>query len=282
MRSMIFAYSLLLALCGPAWAGDELVTIKPATRPKEDLTLGLVRRGLVAEVRVKEGDAVTAGQVIVQLDDSAERAQLEQYKEEAENNTRIQAAEAKLAQSRVILERTEQVHAGGAATDLELAEAKLSVLIQELTVDLARFEQAQARRKYEETRLLIERMQLRSPIDGRVERIVVKEGEAVEELEKIVRVVRIDPLWIDVPVPLAAARDRLQQGQAAVVVFENADGSTQEVEGYIYRIALVADSASETLNVRVEVPNTARRPAGEHVMVRFPAAAVAAGANVEP
>jgi hypothetical protein len=31
----------------------------------------------------------------------------------------------------------------------------------------------------------------------------------------------------------------------------------------------VADAASDTLRVRIEVPNQAKRPAGEHVLVTF-------------
>lgn len=155
---------------------------------------------------------------------------------------------------------------------MELEHAKLDVLIKQLTLELSKFEQAQAKRKYEETALEVDRMKLRSPIDGRVEKITVKEGEAVQALEKIVRVVQIDPLWIDVPASLAVAREKLKEGQPAKVFFVNQDGTTREVEGRIDRISVVADSASDTLNVRVEVPNPDRRPAGEHVTVSFPAA----------
>jgi len=40
-------------------------------------------------------------------------------------------------------------------------------------------------------------------------------------------------------------------------------------EGTIIFVAAVADAASGTLRVRVEVPNKTRRPAGEHVVVSF-------------
>ena len=39
--------------------------------------------------------------------------------------------------------------------------------------------------------------------------------------------------------------------------------------GKVIYIAAVADAASNTRTVRVEVPNKALRPAGEHVKVRF-------------
>ena len=245
--------------------------------------LSCVRPGLVDKVPFKEGDMVKADQVIIQLDDSVEASETERLKYEAEDKTRIEAAEAELQQAKVDLKRMEEANARGAATDLELQHAELAVLIKDLTLKLAFFNQKQAQRQFEQAQLVVERMKIRSPIDGRIERIVVKEGEATETSEKIVRVVRIDPLWIDVPAPLSMVRERLKEGQAAVVVFENADGTKVEAEGKIDRISTVADSASETLNVRVEVPNPSQRPAGEHVTVRFPAAEEAGGqTKVEP
>lgn len=271
LSGVILAIAAAAAAALPASLPQVEMGIHPVTRPSKDVTLAVVRSGLITSIPVKEGDTVKAGQVIIQLDDAAERSEAEQYKEEAENKTSVQAAEAELKQSRVDLKKMEQANAHGAATDLELQHAQLEVVIKELTLELARFKQAQARRKYEETQIIVDRMKLRSPIDGQVEIIVVHEGEAAEQLAKIVRVVQIDPLWIDVPAPLAMARSNLKAGQVARVTFENSDGTVQQVDGRIDRINVVADSASETLNVRVEVPNPTRRPAGEHVTVTFPA-----------
>ena len=99
---------------------------------------------------------------------------------------------------------------------------------------------------------------------------MVREGEAAKELEKILRIVQIDPLWVNVPVPTGQARERLKVDQGAHVVFANEDDSVETLQGKIINIGSVADAASDTLNVRVEVSNPSRRPAGEHVTVIFP------------
>ena len=62
------------------------------------------------------------------------------------------------------------------------------------------------------------------------------------------------------------------RGQVVSVEFSGADGKSEPIDGKITVIASVADAASDTLNVRVEVPNVSLRPAGEHVKVRFPSA----------
>lgn len=268
MRSMTGIVTVAV-LC--AAAVGQVGPIEAITRPSEDATLGFVRPGLVARVHVDEGQPVDAGAVIIELDASVERLRYEQLKAEAENTTRLEAAEAELEQARVDLERMRQAHAGGAATDLEVQHSALQVKIKNLTLSLARFQRAQAELEARQAKASLEQMRMTSPIRGIVERVALEEGEAAEQLERIVRVVRIDPLWIEVPAPLALARTRLEVSQPAEVLFSEPDGTVTPVEGKIVFLANVADAASGTLNVRVEVPNESGRPAGEHVRIRFPA-----------
>ena len=91
--------------------------VEAITLPSADVTLLFVRAGRIAEVLVKEGDAVEAGQVLVRQDDEAERIQLEQLKVQAEDTTRIEAAEAQLAQKQEDLKKLEWAQKEGAATD---------------------------------------------------------------------------------------------------------------------------------------------------------------------
>ena len=269
-----------LLICALLAAGTPVATqekVEAITRPSQDVVLSFVRPGQVAEVLVKEGDTVKAGQVLMRLDDKAEQVQMEQLKAQAEDTTRLQAAEAQLAQRRVDLKKTEAARKQGAATDLEVDHARLDVTIAVLSLDLAKFEQTQAQMKYREAAAQIERMQITSPIGGVVERLLVEPGESVEAAEKIAQVVQIDPLWVDVPVPLEEARSLTKGASNALVEFDSDNPARKSaVAGKIIHIAAVADSASKTLTVRVECPNPSKRPAGEHVYLSFqPRAATA-------
>ena len=246
-------------------SGSE-VRIQAVTRPSADIMLSFVQPGRIAHVYFKEGDSVKAGDVLVQLDDAVERAQLAQIKAESENTTQIRASEASLAQRRVDLMKLERAAARNAATELEVEHAKLNVRIAELSLELAKFEHEQAKRKYHEQSVRVENMRIKSPIDGRIEKIQVETGESVNALADVIQVVQIDPLWIDVPVPLAEA-GTLANGKTVRVEFPGPKKASSE--GTIVFIAAVADAASGTLRVRVEVPNKAKRPAGEHVVVSF-------------
>lgn len=157
----------------------------------------------------------------------------------------LEAAEASLAQKEVDLKRLEWAAGRGAATELEVEHARLDVKVSQIIVD---------------------RMCLKSPIEGTIEKIEVEVGEAIDGLADVVRVVKTDPLWIDVPVPLSQGKT-LKVGQIAEVKFPDSEKDILQA-GIIY-VSTVADAASSTLRVRIEAPNKLNRPAGEHVRITF-------------
>lgn len=246
------------------------------TAPSADVTLSFVQPGRIAKVNIKEGESVKAGQVLVQQDDAVERARLAQLEADSKNIINIQAGEASLAQKQVDLKKLEKAAALNAATALEVEHAKLDVKIADLSVKLAVFELEQAQRKYEEAKIQIDNMSLKSSIDGMIEKLEVESGESVNALEDVVRVVQINPLWIDAPVPLEKARN-LQYGDTTQVFFPGSQ--EKSLEGMIIFIGAVADAASSTLRVRIQVPNRSLRPAGEHVRVTFPTSQKKNGAD---
>jgi len=156
------------------------------------------------------------------------------------------AAEAAyLAQKEVDLKRLEEAAKRNAATDLEVEHARLEVKIARIRVD---------------------NMKLRSPIKGFVEKIDVEVGESVQALKEVIRIVRTDPLWIDVHVPQAAA-GAVKVGEKAFVRFPGP--KSEPAGGEIVFVAQAADAASDTRRVKIEIANKAGRPSGEHVLVSF-------------
>lgn len=274
IKSLITVWMICLGFLTTLKTAGSEAGIQAITRPSADIMLSFVQPGRIANVYVKEGDVVKAAEVLVQQDDAVEQAQLAQLKAQSEDTTQIRASEASLAQRRVDLKKLEKAAAHNAATELEVEHAKLNVQIAELSLELAKFEHEQAIRKYDEQKIRVENMRIKSPIDGRIEKIQVEAGESVNALADVLQVVQIDPVWIDVPVPLAGA-STLKSGKTATVEFpgpQNRDPALREptsTEGTIVFVAAVADAASGTLRVRVEVPNKTGRPAGEHVVVSF-------------
>lgn len=255
---------LFLLFAAPLARGQGGITA--VTNPSADVTLSFVQAGRIAEVLVKEGDSVGKDQLLVRLDDAVEQLRLAQIKAQAEDTSQVEAAQASLEQKRVDLKRIEWAAERGAATDLEVEHARLEVRIAELSLKVAQFESEQDRRKHEEAEVQLARMCLKSPVAGVVERVHVEVGECVNGLADVVRVVQIDPLWIDVYVPMEQAA-RLSNGQTANVAFAGTKPTTSK--GRIVFLSVVADSASSTLRSRIELANAALRPAGEHVQISF-------------
>ena len=157
------------------------------------------------------------------------------------------AETALLAQKRVDLKRLELARQRHATTDLEVEHAQLEVKIAEIRVD---------------------NMRLLSPIDGFVEKIDIEVGESVQALADTIRIVRIDPLWIDVHVPQDKAYT-IKIGDTAIVKFPTP--KKESSLGKVIFVSRTADAASSTLQARIEVPNKSKRPAGERTYIVFSA-----------
>ena len=268
--AIAFVAALILTLVGVP-SSSRAGTLQGITAPKADIMLSFVVPGRISAVLVEEGSAVEKGQALVRLYDEPERIQCEQLKMLSEDQTQILAAEAELAQKKVDLKKVEMARAKGAASDWEVEHLVLNVRIAELALKSARIEQAQYVRRYRHARSQLAQMHLRAPVAGLVEEVSVEAGESIGTLGSVVRLVQNDPLWIDVPVPLAQAVE-LKNGQDIWVTFPG-EAAAATPNGRIINIATVADAASDTLRVRVEVPNPLKRPAGERVAVAFAPAA---------
>ena len=252
--------ALLAAILSAAAFAEEAV---PAiTKPSQDVTLSFSRPGRVMEVPVKEGEAVKKGELVARQDDTEELAAKAYDEFKARDTTDIEKQQAILEQKKIDLAQKEK--SGSAVTKFELDNSRLEVTVANANVKLAQVEHEQNGRKLDISKATVEKLRLLSPVTGVVEQTMVKAGEGVDQQTKVMRIVNIDPLWVEAPVKLAQARTAAK-GDPAKVTFS--DGTTRT--GNIIFIANVADAASDTLLIRVEVPNPSKLPAGERVTVTF-------------
>ena len=281
-KLIVFVGVLSAALLSGAAAAPEgqVYQFKAIARASEDITVSSTMPVRVAKVLVKDGDTVKPGQTLVQLDDEAERVQMEQLKAQAEDETRVEAADAQLAQKKLDLKRILNAKAKNAATELEVEHARLEVTISDLSLKLAQFEHSQNNRKYKQAEVQVDRLRLRVPTSDndlpgdtfKVFKVFVSRGESVDRLKEVIRIIKIDPLQIDVPVPEEIVEAlKLKVAQRAHVIFPKAKGAP--AKGTIIYVADEIDAASGTQTVRVEIPNPGGRPAGKKVSVRFSPAA---------
>jgi RND family efflux transporter MFP subunit len=262
-------FTFFLILLTASFANSQ--GFEAVSKPSADIVLSFVKPGRILKVLCEEGDTVGKGKLLAKQEDKAEKIRVDMLAAQAEDETKIQMTEAELFQKQKDLSKLEEALLKGAATDWETDHARLEVETTVITLVRSRLEHEQDSRRHKEALIEFKHLHLLSPINGIVEEVEIEEGESVQAFDPVIRVVQTDPLLIDVPVPVSLA-SRLSKGQPADVTFPLANGWTggQTIEGKVKNIATVAEAASNTLRVRIEVPNAQKRPAGERVRIEFP------------
>jgi multidrug resistance efflux pump len=227
--------------------------------------MGFTSPGRVVAVNVLTGGRVKAGDVIAEQDGRVLDARIRQVALESGSTVEVDAAKAELSQRKQELVKITQVHERGAATDLERERAELEVTIGGFRVAAAEEKRLMASYRLEEMRAERDLLFLKSPIDGIIEKLQVEEGEAPQAMEPVVLVVNCDPLWVEVPAPLPVVADMSIGDEIPITYPDRSTGA-----GKVAVISQVADSASETVLIRIDVPNPAWRRAGERVGILLP------------
>ena len=263
----IFLFYFVLFLLYPAAASSQ--QFEAVSKPSADIILSFVRPGRIYEVLCKEGDTVRLGKLLAKQEDRADLLRVKILEAQAADETKIKMAKAELLLKEKELGKLEEAHRKGAATEWETDHARLEVEKTKIALERAILEHEQDIRNFEEASIQFEYLHLLSPIDGYIEEVEIEAGESVQASDTAVRVVQTDPLLIDVPIPVPVA-NQLKKNQVATVSFPSSNGQGDgTIEGRIENIASVAEAASNTLRVRIKVPNKQKRPAGERVVISF-------------
>lgn len=192
----------------------------------EDAMLASAEGGLVERVRVKEGQDVRRGQVLVELDRKVLEAQLSQ-------------ARAQLEQARAEAQRMERL--GDLATGQQLLELGTRVASAEANVQMLE--------------VRVERATVRAPFSGVVGALAVEEGEYAQPGAPVVRLVQLDPVRVSLPV---SDRDvvALSKGMPASV---RTGAAPRVATGTVDRVSPVADLSTRSFLVEVLVDNADRQ-----------------------
>ena len=213
--------ALLLFLTAPLRADDDLGYVEPY----RIITVSAAEPGVIAEVLVKEGDAVKKGQILAKLDTATLEAELE-----------IARAEAKLQTTRK--QRIEELVTASRATTEELEKARTDLTIKEAQV-----------RKFQ---AMIETRIMRSAVDGLVSEIKRDPSEAVSAANPhVLTIVQIDQLTANLFLSPARALV-LKTGTSAALLLDD----HTRVSGIVEFISPVTDPASGTVRVKFTIDNT--------------------------
>ncbi|HET8650696.1 MAG TPA: efflux RND transporter periplasmic adaptor subunit [Gemmatimonadales bacterium] len=233
----------------------------PATGTVEPLQAVSVQAqvsGIITRVGFKEGDDVSKGQMLFQLDPRPYQAALSQAQAVLERD------KAQLANARADAQRYESLVQKQYVTAQQFQQVKTdaAALAATVSADEAAVEQA---------RLNLQYATIRSPLNGRAGALLVREGNLVRANTgtPLVVVNQIHPILVRFALP-AAQLPQIQRyrDSGIVVVAEPAQGGT-ESKGTLSFLDNAVDTTTGTILLKGSFPNTdnALWP-GEFVRVR--------------
>ena len=252
--------------------------------------------GIVESIEVDRGDLVQENQIVVQLESGVERAAVEYARAAANAESDLQSSEVRMTFAQRRRGRLEGLYREQALSSDQMDEMETEAILTALERDQATERQRLAQLELHRALEVLERHTVRSPINGVVVQRFLAPGESVEE-KPIIRLAQIDPLRVEVIVPVSYF-GAIQVGQQAVVMPERPMQNPYRAE--VTLVDRVADAASGTFRVRLSLPNPDHSlPSGLKCMVRFlpevndvstkvatdtevTKPALAAAANIEP
>lgn len=236
--------------------------------PRLKIKLATPVSGVLKEVLVDRGDIIGRDQVVARLESAVDQAQLELAKAKAESDATVKAREARLVFLTKKRERTTSLMAKGAASAaaLDEIESDFGVASQDLREAQAnlRIAQLEVLRAEEVLKL----RSVRSPIDGVVAERNLLGGEFAYDQAPIMTIAQINPLNVEVFVPIALY-GAIKIGMEATVTGEAPVGGR-----YVAKVEVIdplIDARSGTFGIRLLLPNPDNKiPAGLRCKVEFP------------
>lgn len=191
----------------------QAVTLKPETA------------GRVARIAFSDGQGVKRGQLLVQLDDTLQRAELSQ-------------AQAQLSIARANLKRNEELLAQSFVAARVVDESRAALQVAEAQVDLA-----QAR---------LQRMRITAPFDGTLGLRSINLGQYVKDGDALVNLEDTSRLTVDFRLP-ERYQNRIAPGQAVQVQLDALPG--QSYQARVLAVDPLLDANGRSIAVRAEMPS---------------------------
>jgi HlyD family secretion protein len=206
--------------------------------------------GKVIEISVEEGDRVTAGQVVAQIDPARQTAAVRQ-------------AEAGLASAMVARDEAEDVFRRAMALGQNVSPVTLSEAERRVAASVAEVERQQA--IVDQSRLVLEDYTLRAPIAGTVLSSAVEPGQTVAQGTSLMEIADLGRAYVATNVDEAYAA-HLRVGMDADVTLA---GDTRVVSGHVTFIGAEVDTVTGSLTARIGLDAAADRPLGLTAVVNI-------------
>jgi membrane fusion protein (multidrug efflux system) len=163
--------------------------------------------GVVMEILRDEGSPVRVGEVLGSLDDRTLQAQSAKARADlkvAQDN--VKYIEAQLKSKQAAYRRQLELRKFGLSSDADLEAAEFQAKGSEFDLESMRAVVERNQAEINLTRLELEKMRIRAPFSGVVERRYIRQGQNVVKADKCFRVSQLSPLRVQFQVPETSGR----------------------------------------------------------------------------
>lgn len=220
--------------------------------PSHIAAIAAEQSGTIVAMEVRPGNRIKVGDLLFRLSNRLQQLEVERLAalvdsplERNRAKATLDHAHKKVSRIQTLLEQ--QISAEAAASDVVL-ESQLA----RLSLGKVEFEQQQLRNELLQARERLAQRLLHSPLDGVVTRQFKQLGETADQLEPVVEVMSIDPLWIQFECPVDREAEFPNGGKISVIP---AAGGHDARAATIEHVSLQSTVASHTFQIRASLPN---------------------------
>lgn len=229
-------------------------------RPSREVAISAPLEGMLAEIRVREGQRVEQGEILAVIDNRVTQASVRVAEAAAVRTGEIRQAQEEVRFSQIHLERQQQLKAATGGSGFELLEAETRYEKAKAALQSAEQEQRRAEQTLELERARLESHNIRAPFRGEVLLLPVQPGTTLTRDDHLVTLICVDQLEVELYVPLALY-GQLKVGQDYPLAAGQPVHRT--VAGRLEFVAPVIDSATGAFRAVFAVENEdLKLPAG--------------------
>ena len=226
------------------------------TQPAMTIDLASAVGAIIKAVKVDEGTRVSAGDVIVQLDDSTEDVAVRAAQLAAEDKSDEESARATMEQALDEAKILKQLASQGAEAELLYHQKQLAADVARFKYEAAKTMRQKAALELEAAKIALARRTIRAPVSGVITRMPKHAGEAVQLLETVGQMAVTDTLHVLIHPP-ARLLGIFKTGQTLAI--EMLEPERETVTAKVQIVNEVVEAASNTFRVRLAIENAAGR-----------------------
>jgi|JFJP01.1.fsa_nt_gi RND family efflux transporter MFP subunit len=251
MLNILYLAFILVIYCSgqQGYAAEYECIVEAVT----ESTLSFAEPGVIAAIKVKVGDRVKKGQILVAQESKTLESLLAVAKHKKQSTAKLSLAQAVQQQKKQQVDRLLALQTEGIVKPFEVEQAESELVIATAEIQVIQEQQQLNELEYKQLQARLEERSLRSPMDGMVTQVHKSIAEWVGNNDApVLTLANTDKLKVVVHIPTAQA-SLLVPSQTVDIRFPNLKFAAMTAK--IARLAPTVDANSDTISVTIQFDN---------------------------